>query len=53
MQEAFSDRLPQIVVPRHYKLQLDPDKEDMTFSGSVDITFEHVDKTQPLPNELR
>ena len=52
MYSGYPTRLPQIVVPKHYKLQINPDFEQRTFSGSVDITFEHKDTSQPIPNDI-
>ena len=45
-------RLPQIIVPKHYKLQITPIFEEKRFSGTVEITFENKDNSQNLPNEI-
>ena len=33
-------RLPTSVKPSHYKLELEPDLENFTFNGSVDINID-------------
>ena len=52
MENKFADRLPQIIVPKHYELRLIPEMKDKIFSGSVEITFEKKDDSQTIPNEI-
>ncbi len=41
-QKKPSPRLPEGVIPRHYRIELSPDLEAATFSGSVSIDIEVV-----------
>ena len=38
-------RLPRTVVPRHYRLRLEPDLDDATFSGTEVVTVEVMEPT--------
>ena len=53
MHDDFAGRLPQDIIPTHYKLEINPDIEETTFSGTVEITFEQKDKSKPLPNVIK
>lgn len=41
-------RLPSSVVPRHYRLRIEPDIENETFSGRVEIDVEAIDSASEI-----
>lgn len=40
--------LPTVVVPRHYRLSLEPDLANYTFQGAVSIDFDVQDDTDTI-----
>ena len=48
MTEDLSHRLPRTVIPRHYRLRLEPDLEQAVFAGSAEITVEVRERTERL-----
>ena len=50
MTDDQSHRLPRTVVPRHYRLRLEPDLEQAVFAGSAEVTVEVRERTErPAP----
>ena len=48
MTDDQSHRLPRTVVPRHYRLRLEPDLEQAVFAGSAEVTVEVRERTERL-----
>ena len=48
MTDDQSHRLPRTVIPRHYRLRLEPDLTEAVFSGSAEIAVEVWERTDRL-----